>query len=108
MVEQIMKKRIVYIFITLSISLCIYMYIAEIHTSILPKFISASYKDNLNLDFNSILVNRIFQIISNYFNITPNIKSFLIGDLPIYSSRQLNTSFAHYEKLVQEDEKLKD
>ena len=107
MVEQIMKKRIVYIFITLSLSLCIYMYIAEIHTSILPKFIAASYKDNLNLDFNSILVNRIFQIISNYFNITPNIKSFLIGDLPIYSNRQFNTSFAHYEKLVQEDEKLK-
>ena len=107
MVEQIMKKRIVYIFITLSISLSIYMYIAEIHTSILPKFIAASYKDNLNLDFNSILVNRIFNINSNYFNKTPNIKSFLIGDLPIYSSPQIKTSFTHYEKQVQEDEKLK-
>ena len=107
MVEQIMKKRIVYIFITLTISLSIYMYIAEIHTSILPKFISASYKDNLNLDFNSILVNRIFDIIHNNFNTTPNIKSFLIGDLPIYSSPQINKSYAHYEKLAQEDEELK-
>ena len=107
MVEQIIKKRIVYTFITLTISLSIYMYIAEIHTNILPKFIAASYKDNLNLDFNSILVNRIFDIISKYFKITPNIKSFLTGDLPIYSSPQTNTSFAHYEKLVQEDKEIK-
>ena len=107
MVELLMKKRIIYSFIALTTSISIYMYIAEIHTSILPKFISASYKDNLKLDFNSILVNRIFDIISKYFNISPNIKSFLIGDLPIYSSPKINTSFAHYEKLVQEDEQLK-
>ena len=67
MVELLMKKRIIYSFIALTTSISIYMYIAEIHTSILPKFISASYKDNLNLDFNSILVNRIFDIIHNNF-----------------------------------------
>ena len=32
MAEQIMKKRIIFIFITLTIGLSIYMYITEIHT----------------------------------------------------------------------------
>ena len=108
MVEQMIQKRIVYILIALTTSVTIYMYIAEIQTSILPKFIAASYKDNLNLDFNSILVNRIFDTIPKYFNINPNIKSFLIGDLPIYSSHKKNTTFAQFEKLVQEEEQLKE
>ena len=107
MVEGFIKKRIVYIFIALTTCFNVYIYISEIHTSILPKFISASYKDNLKLDFNSILVNRIFNIIPKYFNINPLTKSFLIGDLPIYSSPEINTSFAHFEKLIQEEEQIK-
>ena len=108
MVESFMKKKIVYMFIILTTSINIYLYISEIHTSILPKFISASYKDNLKIDFNSIFVNRIFDIIPKYFNLGPITKSFLIGDLPIYSSSKMNTSFAHFEKLVQEEEQIKE
>ena len=107
MVESFIKKRIVYILIAFTAFINIYLYISEIHTSILPKFISASYKDNLQLDFNSILVNRMFNIIPKYFNINPSTKSFLIGDLPIYSSPEINKSFAHFEKLIQEEESLK-
>ena len=107
MVESIIKKRIIYILIVLTTSINIYIYFSEIHTSILPKFISASYKDNIKIDFNSIFLNRIFDIIPKYFNINPLTKSFLIGDLPIYSSPETNTSFAHFQKLVQEEEQLK-
>ena len=102
-----MKKRIIYILIVLTTCINVYIYFSEIHTSILPKFISASYKDNIKIDFNSILVNRIFEIIPKYFNVNPLTKSFLIGDLPIYSSPEMNTSFAHFQKLVQEEDQLK-
>ena len=107
MVESLIKKRIIYILIAFTTTVNIYIYISEIHTSILPKFISASYKDNIKLDFNSIFVNRMFDIIPKYFNLNPITKSFLIGDLPIYSSPKMNTSFAHFEKLIQEEEQLK-
>ena len=107
MVESLFKKRIIYILIAFTTIVNIYIYISEIHTSILPKFISASYKDNIKLDFNSIIVNRMFDIIPKYFKINPSTKSFLIGDLPIYSSPEMNKSFAHFEKLIQEDEQLK-
>ena len=50
MVESIIKKRIIYILIVLTTSINIYIYFSEIHTSILPKFISASYKDNIKID----------------------------------------------------------
>ncbi len=107
MVESLIRKRIAYFLLAFTTSVNIYIYISEIHTGILPKFISASYKDNIKLDFNSIFLNRIFDLIPKYFNLNPITKSFLIGDLPIYSSPEMNTSFAHFEKLIQEEEQLK-
>ena len=67
MVESLIRKRMVYIMILFTFSINIYLYVSEIQQGILPKFISASYKDNLKLDFNSILVNRIFNINQNFF-----------------------------------------
>ena len=93
--------------ILFTFSINIYLYVSEIQQGILPKFISASYKDNLKLDFNSILVNRIFNINPKFFYVNSMTKSFLIGDLPIYSTPEKNTSFAHFEKLIQEEEQLK-
>ena len=93
--------------ILFTFSINIYLYVSEIQQGILPKFISASYKDNLKLDFNSILVNRIFNINPKFFYVNSMTKSFLIGDLPIYSTPEKNTSFAHFEKLIQEEEHLK-
>ena len=107
MVESLIRKRIVYIMILFTTSVNIYIYVSEIQRGILPKFISASYKDNLKLDFNSILVNRILKIYPKFFNVNSMTKSFLIGDLPIYSSPEMNTSFAYFEKLIQEEEQLK-
>ena len=107
MVESFIRKRIVYIMILFTTSVNIYIYVSEIQRGILPKFISASYKDNLKLDFNSILVNRILKIYPKFFNVNSMTKSFLIGDLPIYSSPEMNTSFAYFEKLIQEEEQLK-
>ena len=107
MVESLIRKRIAYFLLAFTTSVNVYIYISEIHTGILPKFISASYKDNIKLDFNSIFLNRIFDLIPKYFNLKPITKSFLIGDLPIYSSPEMNTSFAHFEKLIQEEEQLK-
>ena len=107
MAEGIMSKKVIIFLILFTTWINVYIYIGEIHTSILPKFIAASYKDNLKIDFNSIMVNRMFDIIPKYFNLNPITKSFLVGDLPIYSSPKMNTSFAHFEKLVKEEEQIK-
>ena len=101
--SQINKRTVIFlIFITAWINVLIY--IREIHNGILPKFISASFKDNLKLEFNSIFLKQVFNIMSKIFKISPSTTSFLIGDLPIYSNVKKNTSAFFYidEKYHQE------
>ena len=48
MVKSLIRKKMVYINILYTISVNIYIFISESQKAILPKFISASNKDNLN------------------------------------------------------------
>ena len=109
MVEGRINKRIVICLIVITACINFLIYIGEIHNGILPKFISASYKDNLKLEFNSIFLKQLFNIMSKFFNIKPSTTSFLIGDLPIYPNTNVNEStlFKFKESYQQEQEIIK-
>ena len=105
MVESLINRRMV-IFITLIIMLInILLYIGDIHDGILPKFISSSYKEDLKFEFNSIFLNRIFNIVNKFIKINNLKTSFLIGDLPIYPSSKnlydINHNYKNDNILIQ-------
>ena len=106
MVESQINKRIVICLIVITAWSNILIYIGEIHNGILPKFISASYKDNLKLEFNSIFLKQIFNIFSKFSKTVPSTTSFLIGDLPIYPSSKSNKTYAHFKKLHQQEQEI--
>ena len=106
MVESQINKRIVIFFIVVTAWSNIIMYIGEIHDGVLPKFISASYKDNLKLEFNSIFLKRIFNFISKFHTINPSTTSFLIGDIPIYPNSNNNKTYAQYKKMHQKEQEI--
>jgi hypothetical protein len=108
MVESQINKRIVIFLIVLTAWSNIIIYIGEIHDGILPKFISASYKDNLQLEFNSIFLKQIFNILSKFYKINPSTTSFLIGDIPIYPSAKNNKTYVQYKKMHQQEQEIID
>ena len=61
--------------------------IVEVQRSILPKFISASYKNNLTLEFNSIGLTSIYNFISIFLD-KPSEINLLVGDIPLYDKRK--------------------
>ena len=106
MVESQINKRIVICLIVITAWSNILIYIGEIHNGILPKFISASYKDNLELEFNSIFLKQIINILSKFSKTNPSTTSFLIGDLPIYPNSKSNKTYAHFKKLHQQEQEI--
>ena len=77
-------KSIIY-FLAISIICLATLINIEVQRAILPKFISASYKDNLTLQFNSIFLTSLFNIMKIFFK-RPSVVTLLVGDLPLYSS----------------------
>ena len=106
MVESRINKKIVIIFIIITTWSNVLIYIGEIYNGILPKFISASYKENLKIEFNSIFLKQIFNIISKFFKISPSTTSFLIGDLPIYKNTKNNMTYSRFKKLQREEQEI--
>ena len=106
MVESRIHKKIVIIFVIITSWSNVLIYIGEIHNGILPKFISASYKENLKMEFNSIFLKQIFNLFSKFFKINPATTSFLIGDLPIYKNAKSNMNYIIFKKLHEEEEEI--
>ena len=106
MVESRIHKKIVIIFVIITSWSNVLIYIGEIHNGILPKFISASYKENLKMEFNSIFLKQIFNLFSKFFKINPATTSFLIGDLPIYKNAKSNMNYTMFKKLHEEEEEI--
>ena len=106
MVESRIHKKIVIIFVIITTWSNVLIYIGEIHNGILPKFISASYKENLKMEFNSIFLKQIFNLFSKFFKINPATTSFLIGDLPIYKNTKSNMNYTMFKKLHEEEEEI--
>ena len=106
MVESQINKRIVIFLIIITTWSNVILYIGEIHDGILPKFISASYKENLKIEFNSIFLKRIFSFISKFYEINPFTTSFLIGDLPKYPNAKNNNTYYLFQKLHEEEKEI--
>ena len=88
--ESHFGKSIIY-FLAISVICLATLINIEVQRAILPKFISASYKDNLTLQFNSVFLTSLFNIMKIFFQ-KPSVVTLLVGDLPLYSSKQkLNT-----------------
>ena len=67
----------------------------EVQNAILPKFISASYKDDLTLQFNSIFLKSLFNLMKIFFE-KPSVVTLLVGDLPIYDKRKKENKWHKY------------
>ena len=106
MVESKINKRIVIVLIIITTWSNILIYIGEIQNGILPKYISASFKDNLKLEFNSIFLKQIFNAFSKFFKINPSTTSFLIGDLPIYPNGKSNKTYSYFKTKKQEEKEI--
>ena len=106
MVESQINKRIVIFLIVITTWSNVLLYIGEIHNGILPKFISASYKENLKMEFNSIFLKQIFNLISKFYEINPFTTSFLIGDLPKYPNAKNNITYSLFKKLHEEEKEI--
>ena len=106
MVESQINKRIVIFLIVITTWSNVLLYIGEIHNGILPKFISASYKENLKMEFNSIFLKQIFNLISKFYEINPFTTSFLIGDLPKYPNAKNNITDSLFKKLHEEEKEI--
>ena len=78
-------------FSLISIACIATLMIVEVQRSILPKFISASYKNNLTLEFNSVGLTSIYNFISIILD-NPSEINLLVGDIPLYDKRK-NESF---------------
>lgn len=82
--ESQFSKSIIY-FSVISIICLATLINIEVQRAILPKFISASYKDNLTREFDSILLKSIFNIIKIFYQ-KPSVVTLLVGDLPVYNN----------------------
>ena len=67
----------------------------EVQRAILPKFISASYMDNLSVQFNSVLLKSFYNIMGTFFD-KPSVTTLLVGDLPIYDNRKKKNKWNKY------------
>ena len=69
--------------------------IVEVQSSILPKFISASYKNNLTLEFNSVGLTSIYNFISIFLD-KPSEINLLVGDIPLFDKRKNESKLIKY------------
>ena len=83
----------------------ILLYIFEIQSAVLPKFISASYMENLEFQFNSILLNTMKKYIDTHFNGSSSLLPNLVGDLPIYDKSK-NYIQSSYFDIKEEQKKI--
>jgi hypothetical protein len=97
-------NNIILCFIFLIVFINIVIYKGEIQNAILPKFISASYKDNLTLEFNSMMLKKIFKYMSKPLKLTPSKTSFLIGDIPAYANKRDKIDFEFKRSNKQEQQ----
>ena len=79
----------------ISIACIATLMIVEVQNSILPKFISASYKNNLTLEFNSIGLTSIYNFFSIFLD-KPSEINLLVGDIPLYDKRKNETFVQRY------------
>jgi len=86
--------KIIY-FSLISIACIATLWLVEVQRSILPKFISASYKNNLTLEFNSIGLTSIYNFISIILD-KPSEINLLVGDIPLYDKRKNETYIQKY------------
>ena len=86
--------KIIY-FSLISIACIATLWLVEVQRSILPKFISASYKNNLTLNFNSIALTSIYNFISIILD-KPSEINLLVGDIPLYDKRKNETYIQKY------------
>lgn len=86
MEESHYSKSFIY-FSVISITCLATLMNIEVQRAILPKFISASYMDNLSVQFNSILLKSFYNIMGTFFD-KPSVTTLLVGDLPIYDNRK--------------------
>ena len=71
------------------------LWLVEVQRSILPKFISASYKNNLTLEFNSVGLTSIYNFISIFLD-KPSEINLLVGDIPLYDKRKNDSLIQRY------------
>ena len=69
--------------------------IVEVQRSILPKFISASYKNNLTLEFNSVGLTSIYNFIRIFLD-KPSEINLLVGDIPLLDKRKNESLIQRY------------
>ena len=74
-------------FSLISVTCIAILMIVEVQHSILPKFISASYKTNLTLEFNSIAMTSLLNFMSIFFD-KPSEINLLVGDIPLYEKKK--------------------
>ena len=94
MEESHYSKSFIY-FSVISITCLATLMNIEVQRAILPKFISASYMDNLSVQFNSILLKSFYNIMGTFFD-KPSVTTLLVGDLPIYDNRKKKNKWNKY------------
>ena len=82
-------------FSLISIACIATLMIVEVQRSILPKFISASYKKNLTLEFNSVTLTSIYNFVSIFLE-KPSEINLLVGDIPLYNKRKNESYLTNY------------
>ena len=82
-------------FSIISIASVVTLLIVEVQSSILPKFISASYKNNLTLEFNSVGLTSIYNFIRIFLD-KPSEINLLVGDIPLYDKRKNESHLTKY------------
>ena len=93
--ESHFSKSLIYFLVISIISIATLINI-EMQSAILPKFISASYKDNLTLQFNSIYLKSLFSFLMKIFFEKPSVVTLLVGDLPIYGNKKNGNIWQKY------------
>ena len=71
------------------------LWLVEVQRSILPKFISASYKNNLTLEFNSVGLTSIYNFIRIFLD-KPSEINLLVGDIPLLDKRKNESLIQRY------------
>ena len=94
MEETHYSKSFIY-FSVISITCLVTLMNIEVQRAILPKFISASYMDNLSVQFNSIFLKSFYNIMGTFFD-KPSVTTLLVGDLPIYDNRKKKNKWNKY------------
>lgn len=92
MADTRLNKSLIIYLAVINISCLITIFLRQVHNSILPKFISSSYKEYLSMNFHSDLLNSVYESRSSYFKTSSHI-NLLIGDLPISNNSKIVRDF---------------